>query len=167
MANKNDAALNAMHEQNLDATVKIAQILIENARRVVEYQVNLAREIFEDGVNSAQEASTAADPAQAVQLRAQYAQNASQRILEATRELGEITAGTQAELAKLFGLQVATAPFAAAMQQFFKGMPGNPVEALPPFQNAFDAARGLYEQFTRASIEALNSAAAGAGRKGR
>lgn len=160
MANKNDPSLNAFQEQNLDATMKIAQILIENSRRIVEYQVNLAREIFEDGVASVQEAAGAADPAQAVQSRARYAQHASQRILEATRELAEITASTQAELTKLFGLQVATAPFAAAMQQFFKGVPAMSTDGLPPFQNAFDAARGVYEQFAKASIDALNAVAA-------
>ncbi len=58
-------------------------------------------------------------------LRANYAQTTTEKMLACAREIAEITATTQAEFGKLVGEQLTSGSqdMFEAMQKMFKGMP--------------------------------------------
>jgi phasin family protein len=158
MASKQDQ-FNELQKKNLEAAMRLAQLSIENSQRIMEIQVSAAKSLFEDGVSNAKALSTAKDPKGMMDLRAQYAQNTTERMLACAREIAEITATTQAEFGKLIGEQLTTGShdMFEAMQKMFKGMPIADQNALGAMQTAMDTTRAAFEQMTRASTEAFQS----------
>ncbi len=168
MSNKADAGMQAIHQRNLELAAKMAQMSFENARKIIELQVNLARELFEDGLANAKDASSVTDPAEALQVRSRLAQKTAERMLGVTREIAGMTANAQAEFGKIVGQQLTGgSDLTDAMQQAFKGAGFNPTDAMAVAQNAFDAARGMYEQIAKVSMDALSATTQAATRKGK
>ncbi|PKO55247.1 MAG: phasin protein [Betaproteobacteria bacterium HGW-Betaproteobacteria-21] len=166
-AGKHD--FNELQKKNLEAAMRLAQLSIENSQRVMELQVATAKSLFEDGVHNAQALTAVKDPKQVVELRTQYAQATTEKMLSCAREIAELTARTQAEVGKLVGEQLTTGSHDVfdAMQKMFKGMPISDQNAMGAMQTAMDTTRAAFEQMTRASAEAFQSftQSAGKGRK--
>lgn len=165
-ANKQD--FNELQKKNLEAAMRLAQLSIENSQRVMELQVATAKSLFEEGVQNAKALTAVKDPKQVVELRTQYAQATTEKMLSCAREIAELTARTQAEVGKLVGEQLTTGSHDVfdAMQKMFKGMPITDQNAMGAMQTAMDTTRAAFEQMTRASAEAFQSFTQGAG-KGR
>ncbi len=158
MASKPDQ-LNELQKKNLEAAMRLAQLSIENSQRIMEIQVSTAKSLFEEGVENAKALSTAKDPKGMMDLRAQYAQQTTEKMLACAREIAEITTRTQAEFGKLVGEQLTTGSqdMFEAMQKLFKGMPVGDQNALGAMQTAMDTTRAAFEQMTRASTEAFQA----------
>lgn len=165
-ANKQD--FNELQKKNLEAAMRLAQLSIENSQRVMELQVSTAKTLFEEGVQNAKAISAVKDPKQMVELRTQYAQATTEKMLSCAREIAELTARTQAEVGKLIGEQLTTGSHDVfdAMQKMLKGMPITDQNAMGAMQTAMDTTRAAFEQMTRASAEAFQSFSQGSG-KGR
>lgn len=165
-ASKQD--FNELQKKNLEAAMRLAQLSIENSQRVMELQVATAKSLFEEGVQNAKALSAVKDPKQVVELRTQYAQATTEKMLSCAREIAEITTRTQAEVGKLVGEQLTTGSHDVfdAMQKMFKGMPITDQNAMGAMQTAMDTTRAAFEQMTRASAEAFQSFTQGGG-KGR
>lgn len=160
MTNK-DMGIQAMQQRNMELASRMAQMSFENARKIIELQVNLARDLFEDGLANAKDTSALTDPAAALEARTRMAQKTAERMMGATREIASMTAEAQAEIGKIVGQQfTGGTDLTDAMQQAFKGAGFNPTDAMAVAQNAFDAARGMYEQIAKVSMGALSGAAA-------
>ena len=165
-ANKQD--FNELQKKNLEAAMRLAQLSIENSQRVMELQVATAKSLFEDGVQNAKALTAVKDPKQVVELRTQYAQATTEKMLSCAREIADLTARTQGEVGKLVGEQLTTGSHDVfdAMQKMFKGMPITDQNAMGAMQTAMDTTRAAFEQMTRASAEAFQSFTQNAG-KGR
>lgn len=167
MATNKQDQFNELQKKNLEAAMRLAQLSIENSQRVMEIQVATAKSLFEEGVQNAKALSSIKDPKQAVELRTQYVQTTTERMLSCAREIAEITTRTQAEVGKLVGEQLTTgsADVFEAMQKLFKGMPITDQNAMGAMQTAMDTTRAAFEQMTRASAEAFQAFTQGGKRK--
>ncbi len=157
-ANKQDQ-FNELQKKNLEAAMRLAQLSIENSQRIMEIQVSTAKSLFEDGVQNAKAQTTAQNPKDVVELRAQYAQTTTEKMLACAREIAEITTRTQTEVGKLVSEQLTTGSqdVFEAMQKVLKGLPITDQNALNSFQTAVDTTRAAFEQITRASTEAFQA----------
>lgn len=158
MAGKQDQ-LNELQKKNLEAAMRLAQLSIENSQRIMEIQVSTAKTLFEEGVQNAKALSTVQDPKSMMDLRTQFAQSTTEKMLACAREIAEITTRTQAEVGKLVGEQLTTGSHDVfdAMQKMFKGMPITDQNALGAMQTAMETTRAAFEQMTRASTEAFQA----------
>lgn len=167
-ANKQDQ-FNELQKKNLEAAMRLAQLSIENSQRVMEIQVATAKSLFEEGVQNAKALASIKDPKQAVELRTQYAQTTTEKMLSCAREIANITTRTQAEVGKLVGEQLSTGSHDVfeSMQKMFQGMPITDQNALNAMQTAMDTTRSAFEQMARASTEAFQAftQSGGKGRK--
>jgi phasin family protein len=158
MAGKQDQ-FNELQKKNLEAAMRLAQLSIENSQRIMEIQVTTAKSLFEEGVQNAKALSSVKDPKDLMDLRTQYAQSTTEKMLACAREIAEITTRAQAEVGKLVGEQLTTGgqDIFEAMQKMFKGMPITDHNALGAMQTAMDTTRAAFEQMTRASTEAFQA----------
>lgn len=150
---------NELQKKNLEAAMRLAQMSIENSQRIMELQVATAKSLFEEGVNNAKALSSAKDPQSVMELRTQFAQHSTEKMLACAREIAEITAQTQAEVGKLVSAQLSSGGHDVfeAMQKMFQGMPITDQNAMTAFQTAIDTTRSAFEQMTRASAEAFQA----------
>ncbi len=158
MAGKQEQ-MNELQKKNLEAAMRLAQLSIENSQRIMEIQVSTAKSLFEEGVQNAKALSAVKDPRDMMNLRTQFAQSTTEKMLACAREIAEITTRTQAEVGKLVGEQLTTGSHDVfeAMQKMFKGMPITDQNALGAMQSAMDTTRAAFEQMTRASTEAFQA----------
>jgi phasin family protein len=159
MSTKPEAAIAAASQRNLEAAMKLAELSFDNSRRMIEFQLGIAREMFAQSVQNMQEAGAVKEPAELAALRARFAQDATQRMLAATRKIAEMTTEFQTELGKALSAQIAggTQAFAQdfaqnlseAMQHGMKGLPTNPAEAFAAMEKTFAASREAFEQIAK------------------
>jgi len=156
MATKQEQ-FNELQKKNLEAAMRLAQMSIENSQRIMELQVATAKSLFEEGVSNAKALSTAKDPKEILELRTQFAQHSTERMLACAREIAELASRTQAEVGKLVGEQLTSGgqDVFEAMQKMFQGMPITDQNAMTAIQTAMDTTRAAFEQMTRASTEAF------------
>jgi len=168
MAIKQDQ-FNELQKKNLEAAMRLAQLSIENSQRIMEIQVSTAKSLFEEGVSNAKALSAIKDPKDLVELRTQYAQSTTEKMLALAREMAELTTRTQTEVGKLVSEQLTTGSqdVFEAMQKLFKGLPITDQNAATSFQTAVDTTRAAFEQITRASTEAFQAFGQGIPGKGR
>ena len=169
MATKQDN-FNEIQKKNLEAAMRLAQMSIENSQRLMELQVATAKSLFEEGVSNAKALSATTDPKTAMELRAQYAQLSTEKMLSCAREIAELTSRTQSEVGKLVSEQLATGgnDVFEAMQKMFQGMPITDQNAMGAIQTAMDTTRAAFEQMSKASTDAFqmfNQMAAPKGKK--
>ncbi len=151
--------MNELQKKNLEAAMRLAQLSIENSQRIMEIQVSTAKALFEQGVSNAKALATVKDPKEVVELRTQYAQATTEKMLSCAREIAEVATRTQTEVGKLVGEQLTTGSQDVfdAMQKMFKGMPITDQNAMSAMQTAMDTTRAAFEQMTRASAEAFQA----------
>ena len=155
-----------MHRKNIDAAMKLTQMSLENSKRIMELQVETARALFEDSVRNARALTEAKDPQSALAL--QFAQETSSRMMEAMRQMADLTAGAQAEFNKMLGQQMAGT--SQEMMENFKKMmsvsalPGNSQDAFTAMQKAFGTAKDAFDQIAKASTAAFGMPGAGKGK---
>ncbi len=157
MASKQDNQMNELHRKNLEAAMRLAQLSIENSQRIMELQVNTAKSLFEDGVYNAKALGNVRDPQSMVELRTQFAQNATEKMLACAREMAELSNRTQTEIGKLVGQQLTSGSQDVfdAMQKMFQGMPITDQNAMTALQTAMDTTRLAFDQMTKASTDAF------------
>lgn len=158
MAGKSEQ-FSELHRKNMEAAMRLAQLSIDNSQRIMALQSELAKEMFQSGVESAKAQTSAKDPQEVMRLRAQYAQETSQRMVAAAQQIAEIGNEARAEFTRLLTEQLATGShdMTEAMQAFLKGLPGQNPNAMESFQQAIATANAAFEQIAQASTAAMNS----------
>lgn len=173
MATKQQEQFSEIHQKNLDAAMRLAQLSIENSQRIMELQVETAKSLFQDGVENAKALAEVKDPKSALDLRTEYARTTTETMLSAARRIAEIATETQSEFGKVVGGHIVggSKEFADTVQKMFSFNPsaGQAVQAaMGSLQQAMDMAQGAFDQITRVSTGALDSlskAATGAGKR--
>ncbi|MDP5239612.1 phasin family protein [Uliginosibacterium sp. 31-16] len=167
MATKPEQTVADLQKKNLAAAMKLAQLSIENSQRILQLQVDVARDIFDDGVASAKTLAQVKSPQDAMEMRSRYAQQAAEKMFACSRTIAEITADMQAQMGKMVSDQLNTGgqEMFDAMQQMLQGMPLNSHAAAEALQHTFDNARKTLEQVSKASTDAFASFAQMPGKK--
>jgi phasin family protein len=163
-----------LHRKNMEAAMRMAQLSIENSQRIMSLQSELAKQMFQSGVENAKAQSGAQDPMAMMALRTQYAQETTQRMVAAAQQIAEISNAARSEFARLVTEQLASGSqdMTESMQTFMKTLPGQTPNMMESFQQAIATANQAFEQITKASTaamgsvgEAVKKSAAGAKRK--
>lgn len=145
-----------LHRKNMEAAMKLAQMSIENSQRIVALQVDVAKTLFQDSVDSAKALAGAKDPQQAVALRTQFTQETAQKMVEAARAIAEIGNTSRTEFSQLLTEQLASGSkdMMEAFQSFFGSLPGQSAQVMETMQQAMANANKAFEQITQASAAA-------------
>lgn len=147
-----------LNRKNMEAAMRLAQLSIENSQRVVALQNELARELFQDGVENARAQSEAKDPQEVLRLRGQYAQDTAQKMMATAQKVAAIGNEARMEFSRMLTEQLAAGSqeMADAFQSFFKVMPGQTPNMLEVMQQAMTTANSAFEQITKASTAAFS-----------
>lgn len=149
-----------IQRKNMEAAMRLAQISIENSQRIMELQSHLARELFENSVEQAKMQAASQDPQDIVRLRAQYAQDTTQKMIEAAQQVAEIGNSARVEFSRLLTEQLAAGSqdLVDAFQSFFKALPGQNANMLDTMQQAMNNANTAFEQMRKAATAAFDTA---------
>lgn len=170
MTGKNES-LSELNRRNMEAAMRLAQMSIENSQRVVTLQNELARVLFQDGVENARAQAEARDPQEVLRLRSKYAQDTAQKMMATAQKVAEIGHEARAEFSRMLTEQLASGrqEMTDAFQGFFKTLPGQNANMLEAMQQAMATANSAFEQIAQASTAAFagmaETAQKGAGRK--
>jgi phasin family protein len=153
---------NELQRKNMEAATRLAQMSIENSQRILALQTELAKSLFQQGVENAKAQAGVRDPKQAAQLAQQYAQETTQQMVAVAQQIAEIGKEVQTEVSRLVTEQFGkgSQDLAGAMQAFFKNLPAQNPQLMEPFQQAIATATAAFEQMTQASTAAMNSVGA-------
>jgi phasin family protein len=160
-----------LNRKNMEAAMRLAQLSIENSQRVMTLQSELARELFQQGVENAKAQTTAKDPQEVLRLRNLYAQETAQKMMATAQKVAEIGNEARTEFSHMLTEQLASGSqeMIDAFQGFFKTMPGQNANAMEVMQQAVATAKSAFEQIAQASTSAFgnmsNMAQKSAGRK--
>ncbi len=160
MAGKNEN-FSELNRKNMEAAMRLAQMSIENSQRVMALQSELAREMFQQGVENARAQTTAKDPQQVLQLRNQYAQETAQKMMLTAQKVAEISNDARTEFSRMLTEQLASGSqdMIDSLQGFFKTMPGLPgqnANVMEVMQQAMATANSAFQQMTQASTAAFS-----------
>jgi phasin family protein len=160
--NNND--FSELNRKNMEAAMRLAQLSIENSQRVMSLQNELARDLFSDGVENARAQSAAKDPQEVMRLRAQYAQETAQKMMQTAQQVAMIGNDARVEFSRMLTEQLASGSteMADAFQGFFKVMPGQNANVMEVMQQAMATANSAFEQMTKASTGAFSNMAGAA-----
>ncbi len=149
-----------IQRKNMEAAMRLAQISIDNSQRIMELQSQLARELFENSVEQTKLQATSKDPQDIVRLRAQYAQETTQRMIAAAQQVADIGNSARLEFSRLLTEQLAAGSqdMVDAFQSFFKALPGQNGNILETMQQAMSNANAAFEQMRKAASTAFDSA---------
>lgn len=154
----NNENFTELNRKNMEAAMRLAQLSIENSQRVMALQSDLARELFQQGVENARAQTGAKDPQEVLRLRTQYAQDTAQKMMLAAQKVAEIGNDARVEFARMVTEQLASGSqeMADAFQGFFKTMPGQNANVLEVMQQAMSTANSAFEQIAKASTSAFS-----------
>jgi len=148
-----------LNRKNMEAAMRLAQLSIENSQRVMALQSELARELFQQGVENAKAQTTAKDPQEVLRLRNLYAQETAQKMMAAAQKVAEIGNDARTEFSHMLTEQLASGSqeMIDAFQGFFKTMPGKNANVMEVMQQAVATAKSAFEQIAQASTAAFGS----------
>lgn len=146
-----------LNRKNMEAAMRLAQLSIDNSQRVVVLQNELARELFNDGVENARAQASAKDPQEMLRLRAEYAQETSRKMMAVAQQVAALSNEARVEFSRMLTEQLAAGSheMADAFQSFFKVMPGQNANVMEVMQQAMATANSAFEQIAQASASAF------------
>lgn len=142
-----------LNRKNMEAAMRLAQMSIENSQRVMALQNELARELFNDGVENARAQSSAKDPQEVMRLRAEYAQATAKKMMAVAQQVAEIGNDSRQTFSRMLTEQLASGSqdMADAFQGFFKSLPGQNANMMEVMQQAMANANAAFEQIAHAT----------------
>jgi phasin family protein len=151
--------LSEMHRKNMEAAMRLAQLSIENSQKIMALQSELARELFQESVANAKAQSGAKDPKQIMDLRATYAKETAQKMMESAQKVAEIGNEARVEFSRLLTEQLASGSHELmdSFQSFFKALPGQNPNMMEAMQQAMARANSAFEQIAQVSTSAFNN----------
>jgi phasin family protein len=157
----NNENFSELNRKNMEAAMRLAQLSVENSQRIMALQSELARELFQQGVENARAQTSAKDPQQVLQLRNQYAQETAQKMMVTAQKVAEIGNDARTEFSRMITEQLASGSqdMIDSFQSFFKTMPGQNANVMEVMQQAMATANGAFQQIAQASTSAFGSMA--------
>jgi phasin family protein len=149
----NTEHLSELQRKNMEAAMQLAQLSLENSQRVIALQNELARELFQSGVENARALAAAKDAQEVMRLRTEYAQETARKMMAAAQQVAEIGNEARSAFARLLTEQLAAGSqeMADAFQGFLKSLPGQTPTMLEMMQQAMATANSAFEQIAKAT----------------
>jgi phasin family protein len=146
--------LKEQQQKNLDTGMRLAQLSIDNSQRIIALQVEVARRLFQDALDGAQELSQAKDAQQALSLQTRHAQEMAQMTLDVLRQVSDITNSSRVELSHLMTEQLAGRGHSAvsSFQSLASGLPLHNSTLVDTLSQAMNTLTSAFDQFARASV---------------
>lgn len=159
MATKPQQTIVELQQGNITAAMHLAQIAIENAQRVLQMQVEVAREILDEGVADAKQLGNMENPQELIESRARMAQQMAEKMFACSRSIAGLTAEMQAEMGKTVSEQLASngQEIVNVVEELMQGMPLNNHAAAEALQHTFDSARKSLEQASKVSSDVFSA----------
>lgn len=142
-----------LQRKNLEAGMKLAQLSLDNSQRIVALQVEIAKKLFQDSIENAKALTAAKDAQKALALQTQYAQETTQTVMDAARQIAEISNASRAEFAHMLTEQLTSGgkDMMSSFQSLFGALPGQQTNILETMNQAMTSVTNAFEQFAKAS----------------
>lgn len=159
MSTKPQQTIIELQQGNITAAMRLAQIAIENAQRILQMQVDVAREIFDDGVADAKSLGKVQSPHELIESRARLAQQMAEKMFACSRTIAGLTAEMQSEMGKTVSERLTSngQEIVNTVEELLQGMPLNNHAAAEALQHTFESARKSLEQATKASSDVFSA----------
>lgn len=158
--------MSELYRLNLDAALKLAQLSIEQAQRVMALQNQLARKLVEESAAHARALADTQDAQTLGRLRAEFAQETARQFLAAAQQMAEVGQETRAAFARLLTEQLAAGSqeMADAMQAYLRNLPGPTPQWLDAMQHGMSALRQAFESSAASAAGETSKSSPGARR---
>jgi phasin family protein len=152
----------AANKAALDNLVTLTQQAFKGIEQLVELNMQAARSSLDDTAEKAKAALGAKDPQEFVGLQASLIQPAQEKAVAYGRQVADIAAATQAEVAKLAEAQVKAAQdqFQALVDAATKQAPAGSESAVAAVKSAIANAQAAYDTVQKAAKQAASAAEA-------
>ena len=145
---------------NVAQAQKIAAIALENAEKFVKLNMNAAKVVLANGVESASAVASVKDVQDLMALRTKFAQSGVETATAYTRSLYEISSEAQAQFTALAeeAWSTYTKDAAAWVEKASKSAPAGSESAVNAFKSTIAATTAAFDQFQKASKQVVNLA---------
>jgi len=151
------AELNKAGIQNV---LRLANLSLENAEKIAKLSVEHARHALEEGIKSAEAMGSMKDLQDLMALRAKMAESGVQQAVSYSRDLYDVAAKTQAQLAALVEQTMAqyNRGMAAWVEKASEGAPAGSDVAVTALKSTMAATSAAFDQLTKATKQAVSFA---------
>jgi phasin family protein len=167
------------NKANVAQATKLAALALDNTEKLMKLNLNAAKVVLANGVDSAAAVASVKDVQDLMALRAKYAETGVETATAYTRSLYEISSEAQARFTALAeeAWSTFTKDAAAWVEKASKSAPAGTEPAVNAFKSTFAASTAAFDQFQKAtkqvvsladaSVRAASANAAKAAGKGR
>lgn len=149
-----------LNKANVAQATKFAALSLENAEKLVKFQLGAAKSVFAQSVESAHAVAGVRDVQDLVALRTQFAEANMQSAMGYSRHLYELATEAQAQYSALaeesFG--VYSKGVAAFVDKAAKSAPAGSDVAVNAFKSTLAATTAAFDQFQKASKQVASLA---------
>lgn len=141
------------NKANVETLLTVANTAFASAERLAALNLNTARTLLEDSVNTAKTLLAAKDVQELVSLQATLAQPAFEKAVAYSRSIYEIASQTQDEFSKIFDSQYVelNRNVSSALDKAAKSAPAGSDVAVAAVKSAIAAANSAYETLNKAA----------------
>ena len=152
----------AAQKANLETALTVTTSLFSSAERLVALNLNTARNILEDSVNTSRSLLSAKDPQEVLSIQGNLGQPALERAVSYARSVYEISMQTNEELAKLVEAQYAEVNkgVVSTLDKLSKNAPAGSDVAVAAVKSALAAANSAYDSMSKAARQVAEVAEA-------
>ena len=140
----------------VETAMKFANLAMESAEKMMRLQLEAARTIVAEQTENAKALGEAKDPEGMMALRNRLTEQAVERAMGYSRNVYDIAAATQAEMARMMQERFAAyqKEMTDTVAQMFQNAPGGSQGALTALQSTFAATQAAIENITKAAKQA-------------
>ncbi|MCC6494282.1 MAG: phasin family protein [Pirellulales bacterium] len=152
-----------LNKANYQQAMRLATLGLENAEKLAKLSVEHARVAIEDGMKTAEAATTVKDFHDLMALRAKIAEAGVQKAVAYSRDVYEVAAKSQAEFASLVEATLAqyNQGMALWVEKAAQGAPAGSDVAVTALKSTVAATSAAIDQITKATKQVVNFADAG------
>ena len=145
---------------NVAQAQKVAALALENAEKFLRLNLNAAKIVLANGVESASAVTSVKDVQDLMALRAKYAETGVQTATAYTKSLYEISSEAQAQFTALAeeAWSTYTKDAAAWVEKASKSAPAGSDAAVNAFKSTFAASTAAIDQFQKATKQVVSLA---------
>ena len=149
----NPEQLTAANKANIEKMVELANTSFANVERLTALNINTARDLLEDAVQNTKNLMAAKDAQEFINLQGSMIQPLVEKAVAYNRNVYEIAAQGQEEVAKLFEEQMSemNKNLSAALDKAAKNAPANSEVIISAAKSAIAAANSAYESVSKAA----------------
>lgn len=141
------------NKANVETLLTMANTAFASAERLAALNLNTARTLLEDSVNTAKTLLAAKDAQELVSMQAALTQPAFEKVVAYSRSIYEIATQTQDEFSKIFDSQYVeiNKNVTSALDKAVKNAPAGSDVAVAAVKSAIAAANSAYETMNKAA----------------